>query len=164
MAKQITHHIDVLKLMPPLQSAYRRHHSTETAVMKVLSDIYDNIDSGNVTLLGLLDLSAAFDTVDHDILLQRLQTTFGIDGWVLKWLRSFLTDRTQVVAFRGSTSASTMLLHGVPQGSVLGPLLFLLYTANIAAIVESHGVWICRLPSTASTTAHCLIGCDICMD
>ena len=65
VAKQITRHLDSSKLMPPLQSAYRRHHSTETALMKVLSDIYDAVDSRKVTLLGLLDLSAAFDTVDH---------------------------------------------------------------------------------------------------
>ena len=86
-------------MMPPLQSAYRSHHSTETALIKVLSDIFDAADLGKVSLLGLLDLSAAFDTVDHDILLWRLQNSFGIDGMALQWINSFLTNRTQAVAF-----------------------------------------------------------------
>ena len=89
--------------------------------MKVLSDIYDAVDSRKVTLLGLLDLSTAFDTVHHDILLQHLNISFGIDGIVLEWLNSFMTDRTQAIAFRCSTSVYMPLLYGVPQGSVLGP-------------------------------------------
>ena len=95
--------------MPPLQSAYRSQHSTETALMKVLSDILDAADLSKVTLLGLLDLSAAFDTVDHSILLQRLHISFGVDGVVLEWLRSFLTDRSQAVAFRGATLVSRLI-------------------------------------------------------
>ena len=81
-------------LIPTLQSAYRRGHSTETAVLKVVSDILRAADHTEITLLGLLDLSAAFDTVDHDILLQRLETAFGIRGSVLSWIRSFLESRT----------------------------------------------------------------------
>ena len=108
--------------------------------MDFLSDIYDAVDSRKVTLLGLLDLSAAFDTVDHDILLQCLNISFGIDGNVLELLNSFLTDRTQAIAFRGSTSVFMPLQYGVPQGSVLGPLLFLLYTADVAVIAQSYGV------------------------
>lgn len=72
VAEQVTRHLNISNLMPPLQSAYRCHHSTETAVVKVLSDILDAVDIGKVTLLGLLDLSAAFDTVDHGILLRRV--------------------------------------------------------------------------------------------
>ena len=137
---QITRHLDDAELMPPLQSAYRRHHSTETAVMKVLSDVFDAVDSRKVTLLGLLDLSAAFDTVDHDILLKRLQTFFSVAGLALEWFRSFLTGRTQATTFRGSTSTFVPLLYGVPQRSVLRPLLFLLYTADVAKIADKHGV------------------------
>jgi len=74
-------------------------------------------------LLGLLDMSAAFNTVDHKILLERLEVSFGIKGQALAWLSSFLTDRTQVVAFDGVKSIPQRLLCGVPQGSVLGPLL-----------------------------------------
>jgi len=140
VTNQLTQHLVESGLMPTLQSAYRRHHSTESALLKVLSDILDAADSGQVTLLGLLDLSAAFDTVDHDILLTRLQTSFGAGGQVLQWLRSFLTDRSQAVYFRGETSSFCSLEFGVPQGSVLGPLLFLLYTADVIELARSHGV------------------------
>ena len=97
------------------------------------------MDAGSVTLLGLLDLSAAFDTVDHDILLRRLQTTFGVSGSALAWVTSFLSGRTQEVVFSGKHSATGQLLSGVPQGSVLGPLLFLVYTAELFQIIMNHG-------------------------
>jgi len=86
--KQLTDYLETNGLLPLLQSAYRSHHSTETALLKVLSDILTAIDDKKVTLLALLDLSAAFDCVDHDILLFRLQSRFGLDGAVLAWMRS----------------------------------------------------------------------------
>ena len=125
-------------LMPVEQSAYRKHHSTETALLRVISDLLSSMDKQEVTLLGLLDLSAAFDCVDHDILLTRLERTFGITGSVLNWIRSFLLDRTQQVTFRGQLSAIMKLIYGVPQGSVLGPLLFLLYTAELLDIIKKE--------------------------
>jgi len=112
----------------------------ETAVLRVLSDILTAIDKQQVTLLALLYLSAAFDCVDHDILLSRLQSTFGLGGVTLGWIQSFLTDRSQRVLFNGSLSIKIMLLFGVPQGSVLGPLLFLLYAAGIFDVIESFGL------------------------
>jgi len=96
--------------------------------MKVIADIIDAADWQKVTLLSLLDMSAAFDTVDHTILLRRLETSYSISGQVLQWFTSFLSDRTQVVAFVGLISTSQSLLCGVSQGSVLGPLLFVLYS------------------------------------
>jgi hypothetical protein len=138
--KQLTDYLETNGLMPPLQSAYRRHHSTETALLKVLSDILTAADDRKVTLLALLDLSAAFDCVDHDILLSRLQSSFGVDGVVLAWVRSFLSDRQQCVSFGGQLSSEIRLLFGVPQGSVLGPLLFLLYTAEVFDIISSLGL------------------------
>jgi len=77
------------------QSFFRAHHSTERAVLKVMSDILTVADQGRVMLLRLLDMSAAFDTVDHDILLRRLETSFGLTGSVISWLSSFLCGRTQ---------------------------------------------------------------------
>jgi Reverse transcriptase (RNA-dependent DNA polymerase) len=94
---------DLLKLhdlLPRLQSAYKRYRSTETAVLillKVLSDIVYAIDTGNLSVLASLDLSAAFDTVDHGILLQRLETSFGFGGFVLDWFRSYLTEYNTLV-------------------------------------------------------------------
>jgi hypothetical protein len=170
VAMQITQHLNEANLLPPFQSAYRSHHSTETALMKVVSDILEAADSSKVTLLGLLDLSAAFDTVDHDILIRRLHTSFGLDGTALQWITSFLVDRTQAVKFLGVTSSYLPLQSGVPQGSVLGPLLFLLYTADVAQIAHRHGVSVhsyaddtqlyASCPAVDGlTSAACLLGC-----
>ena len=131
---QLTEFLERNNLLPKFQSGFRKRHSTETALLKVMSDILLAADQGHVTLLGLFDMSAAFDTVDHDILLFRLKTSFGVDGTVLSWLESFLRDRTQQVAFNGQSSALVKVTSGVPQGSNLGPLLFLLYTADIPSI------------------------------
>ena len=106
------------------------------------SNILLAADRGHVTLLGLFDMSAAFDTVDHDILLTRLKTSFGVDGTVLSWLESFQRDRTQQVAFNGQSSVLVKVTSGVPQGSILGPLLFLLYMADILSIAMKHGIHI----------------------
>ena len=91
-------------VFPDLQSAYRAHHSTETAVLKVVGDILLALDSGNLALLSLLYLSAAFDTVDHDTLFRRLQTSYGLDGVVIKWFASCLSARTQHVRTPTTTS------------------------------------------------------------
>ena len=115
VSEQLIQYLNDGQLMPPLQSAYRRCHSTETALLRVLSDIFAAADRQRVTLLGLLDLSAAFDCVDHALLLNRLQQGFGIDGTALRWLTSFLSDRTQVIAYNGCTSAIIQLKYGVPK-------------------------------------------------
>jgi len=94
VADQMLEYLRSSGLMPELQSAYRQHHSTETALLGVASDFLLVADTGSVTLLGLLDLSAAFDTVDTGILVQRLQNTFGIGGSVWTWVASFLQSRT----------------------------------------------------------------------
>ena len=130
-------------LLPTLQSGFRAAHSTETAVLRVLSDILLSVDSGDVAALILLDLSAAFDTVDHDILLQRLQTTFGINDVAYRWIRSYLTGRTQCVRHGNKKSSVTRLTCGVPRGSVLKPILFVLYTVDLIPLIESHGPPVC---------------------
>ena len=109
----------------------------------------DAADSRQVSLIGLLDLSAAFDTVDHDILLCHLELSFGITGAALNWIRSFLSERTQAVTFFGEGSSTRKLTCGVPQGSVLGPLLFILYTADVIRIAGSMGI---RVHSYADDT------------
>ena len=95
-----------------------------------------------VRFLGfvLLDLSAGFDTVDHEVLLRRLEVTYGITGTALQWFRSYLTGRTQRVYINLTYSDDFALPHGVPQGSCLGPLLFKMYAGDVAAVVRSSTI------------------------
>ena len=133
-------HIAISPNFNTMQSAYRKHHSTETSLVHLLDSIYHAADNGLATLLLSLDLSAAFDTIDHTTLLNRLTSGFGIMGSAHNWLRSYLSNRSFSV-ISGSTSSSTLSSScGVPQGSVLGPILFIIYVSPIASIVSSHGV------------------------
>ena len=106
------------------QSAYKKHHSTETALLHVVNELLISADKKQISVLTLLDLSAAFDTIDHSILLNRLEKSFGISGLALAWFSSYLTDRTQCVQVGDLKSKPSPLLYGVPQGFVLGPVLF----------------------------------------
>jgi hypothetical protein len=110
--------------------------------LKVLSDIHHVVDRGDVATLVLLDLSAAFDAVDHDILQQRMSTSFVIQATAKRWLRSYLINRKQFVRLT-DTSSSSDVIPGVPQGSVLRPLLFILYTADLIALTETRELYIC---------------------
>ena len=123
-----------------LQSVYKKQHSCETALLRVQNDILMALDSGKCVILLLLDLSAAFDTVDHEILLRRLHSKFGIKGKAHAWLRSYLTGRTQFVRINGTNSSIHYHKYGVPQGSVLGPFLYLLYTSPLGDIIRKHGI------------------------
>ena len=116
VSHQLIEYLDEHNLMPQLQSLYRRNHSTETALLRVVSDLLAAADNQRVTLLDLLDLSAAFDCVDHHILLQRLESIFGVRGAALSWISSFLLGRTQIVCFGGQLSSIDLLACGVPQG------------------------------------------------
>jgi hypothetical protein len=156
--RQISNYLEQSNLMPTLQSAYRQGHSTETALLKVVSDVSDAMDRGKLTLLGMLDISAAFDTVDHDILLKRLEIVFGLSGTVASWIKSFLTDRAQMVLFKGKRSPVSSLEYGVPQGSVLGPLLYLLYTAEVIDLAQSMGVEVHAYADDIQLYIHCLAG------
>ena len=133
-------HIYNHHLSHDLQSAYKRLPSTETALLKIHNDIFDNMDNGKVTALTLLDLSAAFDTIDHLILLLRLHRYFGISGPALRWLKSYFSDRYQSINISGTLSCPQNLPFGVPQGSVLGPVLFSLYTTSLSQVITNHNL------------------------
>ena len=124
----------------PLQSAYKKNHSTEMALLKVKADILHAMDNQRVVCLILLNLSAAFDTVNHQLLLNRLKYMFGFGGVILDWIRSYLTERKQRVAIGDIQSDVVELAQGVPQGSVLGPILFSLYTSPLGDICHQHNV------------------------
>ena len=140
VSHQLTEYLECNALFPVCQSAYRANHSTETALLRVYSDLVTESDAGNISILALLDLSAAFDTVDYDILIQRLVSEFGFDGMVITWISSYLSDRRQSVRYQNVLSSAHTLTCGVPQGSVLGPLLFVLYTAGLHNVIDNHGL------------------------
>jgi hypothetical protein len=139
VAQQLKKHLSDHSLLEPLQSAYREFHSTETALLKVHDDVCMALDAGKCVLLVLLDLSAAFDTIDHDILLSRL-LDLGITGTPLQWLTSYLNNRHQSVTINGILSSSQTLHSGVPQGSVLGPLLFCIYISPLGQLIRRHSL------------------------
>ena len=119
-----------------MQSAYRQFHSTEAALLRIKNDLLMAMDQQKVTLLILLDLSSAFDTIVHEILADTLQLHFGIDGTVLAWVKSYLSERHQQIRIDDVVSDSFTVPHGVPQGSRLGPLLFTLYRSNLITSIQ----------------------------
>ena len=127
-------------LHDPLQSAYRKQHSPETALIKIQHDIVKALDSGRVAALVLLDLSAAFDTIDHAILLERLKETHGISGDALLWVASYLCQRCQQLIIGEDASIGVILGYGVPQGSVPGQKLLILHTTTRALLCRRHTI------------------------
>ena len=140
VAKQLLEHITENDLDVKYQSAYKAFHSTETALLRVQNDILQSMDRNEVAILIMLDLSAAFDTVDINILLYRLSTRYNISGTVLTWFSTYLNNRSQFVSVNGCSSETVELKCGIPQGSVLGPKLFSIYTAPLYEIIEHHGM------------------------
>ena len=123
-SSQVIEHTEKQKLSEPMQSAYRRQHSTETALACVHNDILRALDDQKAVLLLMLDLSAAFDTVDHEIMLHRLRNDFGVTVSAHMWYSSYFSNRSCRVFVSGSYSDTLHLDFGVLQGSVTGPLCF----------------------------------------
>ncbi len=140
VASQLINHLKINGLMDVYQSAYKMYNSTETALLKVRNDILMEMDKNNTAMLILLDLSAAFDTIDHEILIRRLEKRCGLKGTALSWFISYLKDRTQSVMINGHQSKPVKLKYGVPQGSVLGPILFTIYTSPLSEIFSEYNM------------------------
>ena len=140
IAARLVEHMTANDLMDPMQSAYRKGRSTETALLRIQNDILCALDKGKGVCLVLLDLSAAFDTVDHTILLSFLEDFIGLDGSALAIFKSYLEGRTQCVSIDGVLSEVNELLYGVPQGSVLGPIAFCIYTIPIGSILNYYNI------------------------
>ena len=122
------------------QSAYREGCSTETALLRVCNDLLQTIDKGDEAVLVLLDFSAAFDTIDHHVLIARLEERYGIGDRALDWFASYLDNRKQAVAIDSMVSDPLPLDCGVPQGSVAGPIIFTLYSAPIEDVASANGI------------------------
>ena len=127
---QLYNYFESQKLFYGSQYGYRKKHSTELACLEVVDKVMHHLDRGETPICFFLDLSKAFDTLDHNILLKKLQF-YGIQGTCLEWFRSYLSNRTQFVEIDGIQSVSQTINTGVPQGSILGPLLFIIYMNDI---------------------------------
>ena len=137
---QLSSYLDDEDLHCKMQSGYRAHHSCETLLIKMMDDILGDMNEGRIVIVVLLDLSAAFDTIDHDILLDRLRRDFGICGNVLQWFKSYLEDRSFSVKVGAALSSFLEIVFGVPQGSLLGPILFIMYIKYLEEIADKYGL------------------------
>ena len=180
MAAQLVTHIERHGMMEAHQSAYHSSHSTETALLKVKTNIIQALDNQEVACLILLDLSAVFDSIEHDILLNRLKSRFAVTGVALKWLGSYLKDRSQVVEIGvplsgGSRSEFAKIRSSIPQGPVLGLILFTIYTVPIGDICRKHQVafhlyaddtqiYVSFRPSIPSSKHECIANIEKCIE
>ena len=137
---QVSSFLNSHNLYNTCQSVYRPCHSTEIALMKVVNDLFLSLSKGNISVLALLAISSAFHTIDHTILARRLHTDFGFTDTVLQWFSSYLTDRMHYISLSDHCSAFAHEHSGVPQGSVLGPMLFTMYHMPLSAIIDSHSI------------------------
>lgn len=136
---ELNNHMDLNALHISNQSGYKANHSCETLLLGLNTDILKCFDGGKCVILILLDLSAAFDTVDHDRLISILFNEIGLRGTALEWFKSYLFNRQQAVNINGTMSNFVNTSYGVPQGSVLGPTLFNIYVRSLISLLRKAG-------------------------
>ena len=166
ICEQLTRYTHSTGKMECLQSAYKVAHLTETALLRVKSNIIKNMDQNKIACLILLDLSAAFDTVDHELLLSHLRYRYGVTGQVLECIHSYLTGRAQRVvtgdpSSGGAESGKAQLAQGVLQRSVLGPILFTLYVSPLGNICRNHGIDFHSYADYQQVTVHSVLRCQL---
>ena len=138
--KDLVEYVESHDLFSEYQSGYRKHHSCDTAITRIHNDVlYGDGKQSHQGLLVLLDLSSAFDTLNHELLLNTLREMYGFKGVVLEWLHSYLSGRSFKVKVNKTLSGECYISIGVPQGSILGPLLFILFTKDLESIAKKFG-------------------------
>ena len=135
------------------QSGFRKRHSTETALIEIIYELLFNLDNDRVSGMILIDYCKAFDMVDHSILLQKLQV-YGLDCKSLAWFQSYLDNRRQLVSLGNKESPTVCVRHGVPQGSILGPLLFITYINDLPLHVTSAEIDLYADDTTLTSATH----------
>ena len=163
---QLNEHVKKCQLEINHQSAYKENFSVETAVLYLMNGLLWNMENNRVTVITGLDLSAAFDTVDHSVLSSVLENRFGVKDAALKWIKSYLLDRQLSVKVGTEMSSKRTFNFSVPQGSCLGPVLFNMYSSTIAECIhpeqdlggyaDDHVIWDSFSPSTTSAERDCL--------
>ena len=156
---RLSAHFSVTNTLPEFQSGFRPQHSTETSLTKLTSDLLSSTASGYPSLVVSLDLSAAFDCISHNKLLCRLQDNFGLCDKSLKWINSYLLDRTMFVKVQNEVSTNIDVVRGVPQGSVLGPLLFIAYISPVERLITSFQV--CQIAYADDLTLYINLESDV---
>ena len=137
---QFTLHCNKNSLLPNYQLTYRKYYSCETSLVKLINDILWAMEKQLVTVVVILDISAAFDTVNHDLLLEILEKQYGIVGTARQWYTSYLKPRMFKVGIRGTTSQPRQLDYSVPQGSIQGAFLFIAYASTLDLVVQPSGL------------------------